>query len=118
MIFDVPFFQHCFVRETKSKNVEKKAVRRVCTEGVGGLAEAAGKVRKGKPSGPGQHTHWSRTTPAPLRGTANLVIVLVLALVQLPKCTVLLKYSAIGQLLPVREGLLRPLASRDLSLNF
>ena len=39
---------------------------------VGGLAEAAGKVRKGKPSGPGQHTHPSRTTPAPARGTANL----------------------------------------------
>ena len=39
---------------------------------VGGLAEAAGKVRKGKPSGPGQHTHWFRTTPAPARGTANL----------------------------------------------
>ena len=52
--------------------VRKKAVRRLRTEGYGGLAEAAGKVRKGKPSGPGRHTHRFRTTPAPRRGTANL----------------------------------------------
>ena len=38
----------------KTKKIEKKAVRRVWTEGVGGLAEAAGKVRKGKPSGTGR----------------------------------------------------------------
>ena len=38
----------------KSKKTEKKEVRRVCTEGVGGLAEAAGKVRKGNPSGTGR----------------------------------------------------------------
>ena len=38
----------------KSKKIEKKAIRAVTWEGVGGLAEAAGKVRKGSPSGPGR----------------------------------------------------------------
>ena len=40
--------------------------------GYGGLAEAAGKVRKGNPSGTGDLTQSSRTTPAPRWGTANL----------------------------------------------
>ena len=56
----------------KSKKNEKKEVRRVRTEGYGGLAEAAGKVRKGNPSGTGDLTLPFRTTPAPRWGTANL----------------------------------------------
>ena len=51
--------------------VRKRAPDPVCTEGVGGLAEAAGKVRKGNPSGTGDLTHPFRTTPAPRWGTAN-----------------------------------------------
>ena len=38
----------------KSKKIEKKAVRRVCTGWVGGLAVAAGEVRRGNPSGTGR----------------------------------------------------------------
>ena len=56
----------------KTKKLEKNAVRAVSWEGVGGLAEAAGKVRKGNPSGTGDLTLPFRTTPAPRWGTANL----------------------------------------------
>ena len=38
----------------KSKKIENVALGLVSWEGVGGLAEAAGKVRKGNPSGPGR----------------------------------------------------------------
>ena len=64
--------QAFFGMRKKTKKVEKRASVPPWTDRVGGLAEAAGKVRKGKPSGPGQHTHPFRTTPAPARGTANL----------------------------------------------
>ena len=53
-MFDVPFFRRLFCMRKESKTIEKRAVPPVCTEGVGGLAEAAGKVRKGNPSGTGR----------------------------------------------------------------
>ena len=67
----IRFFNVFLACEKIEKN-RKKGVSSTSTGRVGGLAEAAGKVRKGKPSGPGQHTHQSRTTPAPRWGTANL----------------------------------------------
>ena len=61
-----------FCMRKKTKKIEKRASVPPWTERVGGLAEAAGKVRKGNPSGTGDLTHPSRTTPAPRWGTANL----------------------------------------------
>ncbi len=61
-----------FFTAKKNEKSRKKGASSTSTGGCGGLAEAAGKVRKGKPSGPGQHTHQSRTTPAPRWGTAKL----------------------------------------------
>ena len=57
--------------QKQSKKNEQMASGLVSWEGYGGLAEAAGKVRKGNPAGTGDLTHPSRTTPAPRWGTAN-----------------------------------------------
>ena len=43
-----------FPMRKKSKNIENRASVPPLTERVGGLAEAAGKVRKGNPSGTGR----------------------------------------------------------------
>ena len=70
VIFRRSGFSTFFCMRKKSKKVEKRTPDPACTEGVGGLAEAAGKVRKGNPSGTGDLTLPSRTTPAPRWGTA------------------------------------------------
>ena len=53
------------------EKIEKRASVPPLTERVGGLAVAGGEVRRGTPSGTGDLTLPSRTTPAPRWGTAN-----------------------------------------------
>ena len=61
-----------FLSTKKNEKSRKTGASSNYTGGVGGLAEAAGKVRKGNPSGTGDLTLPFRTTPAPRWGTANL----------------------------------------------
>ena len=49
-----PFFHRFLKHQKNPKNVETKDARPGSSERVGGLAEAAGKVRKGNPSGTGR----------------------------------------------------------------
>ena len=64
--FDHPLFQRLFACEKKYKKSRTTGASSNYAGRVGGLAEAAGKVRKGNPSGTGDLTHPSRTTQHPV----------------------------------------------------
>ena len=65
-------FFNVFLSTKKNRKSRKTGPMSNSAGGYGGLAEAAGKVRKGNPSGTGDLTQSFRTTPAPRWGTANL----------------------------------------------